>query len=270
MEKFISVSSKYLTSIYAKRELSLKTKANYQGYFNNVIMYLSENKIEDILIDDIDFNLMEDFRVWLRKDRGIDQTVRTLELCKNTLEYARQKGLIYSNQLQDLDTRRAPAKEKVILNVDELLEFAKKEHLVRDLYIFTCYTGMSYGDLWTFRIKRDAKGEWINNRRNKNGTEYWVPLFPEAKEILERYNYKFPFIANWPYNQTLRELAKDITYKHLTTHTARKTFATRMYEEGWSAEAISDMMGISVQVLFKHYIKRSRKRIEQELLRINK
>jgi site-specific recombinase XerD len=95
---------------------------------------------------------------------------------------------------------------------------------------------------------------WISRDRAKSGTEETVPLLPIALEIIDKYqdhpycvneNKLLPVNSNQRYNAYLKEVA-DICGidKHLTTHTARHTFATTVtLENDVPIETVSKMLG---------------------------
>ena len=154
--------------------------------------------------------------------------------------------------------------ERDILNQEELDVIRHKkisiERLaeVRDVFIFCCYTGFAYSDVYQF--ERNAviiglDGEyWLSTNRQKTGTKESVPLLPIPLEIIEKYkdneycikhNKLLPINSNQRYNAYLKEMA-DICgiKKHLTTHIARHTFATTVtLPNGVPIETVSAMLG---------------------------
>jgi integrase len=65
--------------------------------------------------------------------------------------------------------------------------------LVRDVFVFQCYTGLAYIDIFQLRrdeIKKGVDGElWIISARQKTGTTTNIPLLPKAIEIIEKYKH---------------------------------------------------------------------------------
>ncbi|MDI3320833.1 hypothetical protein [Pinibacter soli] len=96
---------------------------------------------------------------------------------------------------------------------------------------------MSYSDVKEFNtstIYTDSSGaKWIDSKRVKTGVDYDVPLFPQVIKILEKYYYKLPVVSNQKMNAYLEEIADvcGIT-KNMTTHMARRTFASITNEQG--------------------------------------
>lgn len=154
--------------------------------------------------------------------------------------------------------------ERDYLEMDELIKVYDK-HItsrriaeVRDVYVFCCFTGYAFETVYGLQPDNVFTGVdgslWIGKNRAKTGTEEKVPLLPIALEIIERYkdhpycvrqNKLLPVNCNQRFNSYLKELA-DICEidKHLTTHTARHTFATTVtLENDVPIETVSKMLG---------------------------
>src|SRR5690606_17090562 len=132
-------------------------------------------------------------------------------------------------------------KERGFLTTEELqqIEDLKIEisrlKKVRDLFIFSCYTGISYGDLMALTPQNLVFGIdkkfWIITRREKNGNQVKLPLLSKAVIILEKYkknnsckvnNSLLPKISNQKVNSYLKEIAGLCKIeKNVTFHLAR-------------------------------------------------
>ena len=129
---------------------------------------------------------------------------------------------------------------------------------VRDLFIFSCYTGISFSDindLTENHIRTGLDGQkWIFTFRNKTKTKVKIPLLDKALEILEKYHEHpmtettqslLPLITNVKVNLYLKEVADlcDLK-KNLTFHMARHTFATTVtLSNGVPIETVSKLLG---------------------------
>jgi len=112
--------------------------------------------------------------------------------------------------------------------------------LVRDIFVFQCYTGLAYADACNLKqsnINIGIDGEiWLVLERQKTGSPINIPLLPKAREIIERYRYHpmclkrnslLPMSSNQKMNAYLKEIADLCTITStLTTHKARRTFAS--------------------------------------------
>jgi site-specific recombinase XerD len=141
--------------------------------------------------------------------------------------------------------------EKKIFSIERL-------QMIKDLFIFSCYTGLAYIDainLTTSEISIGIDGQkWIYTTREKTQTSLKIPVLQQALDILERYNVNprsinrgtiFPLVSNQKVNGYLKEIA-DICQieKRLTFHLARHTFATTVtLSNGVPIETVSNLLG---------------------------
>lgn len=225
-------------------------------YNNSFIKRLEEfGKI--ITFADLTYSKIEDLDIHLKKTIKSQPTLyKRHSLFKGYLEKARKRGLIERNPYDEFTFKKGKSDDPVYLiesEVKQIISYkprgAAKESLerVRDLFIFQCYTGLSYTDLESF--SRDSiqviNGQKeIHGTRNKTGVPYVVLLLPIAEEIADKYDYTLPFISNQKYNDYLGTLIERIGIdKNVTTHTGRHTFGTYLINKGVSIEAIPKIMG---------------------------
>lgn len=121
---------------------------------------------------------------------------------------------------------------------------------VRDLFVFQCYTGLSYSDFAIFDFKSNIiehEGKYIiRDMRIKTGEDYYIVLLSPAVQLLKKYDYKMPIISNQQYNLRLKIVADYAGLdKRLTTHMARHTFATLAMTNGVELKVVSKMLGHS-------------------------
>lgn len=129
---------------------------------------------------------------------------------------------------------------------------------MRDLFVFSCYTGISYADLIrlteiNLHLGDDGK-KWIITKRQKTKTPIKIPLLEKAHELLIKYdghpmtevsNTLFPIITNEKLNLYLKEVAGACGIKkNLTFHMSRHTFAiTVTLSNGVPIETVSRLLG---------------------------
>jgi len=170
----------------------------------------------------------------------------------------------------------AKAKERTYLTQQELDAITNKKFVierltqVRDVFVFCCYTGLSYADVK--KLKRNEIGigmdgdKWIFTSRQKTDTSSRIPLLPVALKILDRYHdhpqcenqgLLLPVLSNQKMNAYLKEIAdlSDV-FKHLTFHLARHTFATTVtLSNNVPIETVSKMLGHTNIKTTQHYAK---------------
>ena len=262
-----------------KQEQQLIVKATYQKYLLTR-KYLAEflrqelNK-DDILLVDITPTFIEQFFLFLNNKMDKNTAIHKMKLFKKILRIAQEEGYI----------RSMPFKLKLVaknleynpLTVDEIRIIRNKElhsqriQNVRDLFIFACYTGLSFTDLIHLtkaNIHIDENGdEWIIKKRQKTEITSYIPLLPIAKEIWIKYDYHLPSLSNQKYNSYLHEIA-DICGidKHLHSHLARHTFATILLNSGVDIISVSKILGHSnSRITEKTYAKMMPETIKQRV-----
>ncbi|MFT5216852.1 MAG: integrase/recombinase XerD [Glaciecola sp.] len=124
---------------------------------------------------------------------------------------------------------------------------------MKDLFIFCCYTGLAYNELSRLEHKHIQKGFddmfWISMKREKTSKDFSIPLLPQAEGLIKKYQSKeslvFPKVSNQKYNSYLKEIGVIIGIeKRLTTHIARKTFAsTVLLYNNVPMEIFSELLG---------------------------
>ena len=117
---------------------------------------------------------------------------------------------------------------------------------------------------------------WIKMKREKTSKELSIPMLPKAEAILNKYDgeiFIFPRISNQRYNSYLKEIAAIIgVEKKLTTHIARKTFAsTVLLYNDVPMEIVSKLLGhSSMKITQDSYGKIVEKKISLEMSRLKK
>ncbi len=176
-------------------------------------------------------------------------------------------------------------RHKTFLNEQELLLIAEKqiaikrlEH-VRDIFLFSCYTGLAYCDvdkLTKANVVIGVDGDrWISTKRTKTDTPSRIPLLPISNSIVNKYDGHpvtslsgklLPVMSNQRMNSYLKELTDlcGIT-KDLTFHCARHTFATTVtLTNGVPIETVSKMLGHKSLKTTQHYAKIVDKKVSED------
>ncbi len=127
---------------------------------------------------------------------------------------------------------------------------------VKDVFLFSCYTGLSYIDIKELHPNQILIGidgnQMIHTKRAKTNESVKIPLLPRAKEILDKYREEMeltskplPVYSNQKTNKNLKEIAKACgIHKNITFHVARHTFATTVtLSNGVPIETVSKLLG---------------------------
>ena len=145
--------------------------------------------------------------------------------------------------------------------------------MVRDLFVFQLYTGLSYSDAQAFDIAeyRQVEGTWRHvGTRIKTGVPFVSQLLPQAVEVLKRYGWQVPKVNNVQYNETLKMIQHALGIKtRLHSHLARHTFATRALAAGAKIENVSKMLGHTNITQTQKYAKVLAKSVHDEYANLN-
>ncbi len=211
---------------------------------------------------------------WLR-GRGLSiGTIRNYhKRLKVYVALARREGLIADDPYDGVKVERPKTATRKYLT-DEQRDALEARPLTgplahaRDLFVFQCYTGLSYADLYEFRIEEEDGERFIVGDRLKTGQHYRVMLLDKARAILERYGWQLPVITNQKYNYFLKIAAAGIR-DDITSHMGRHTFATWALRNNVPIEIISAMLAHSNINVTQIYAEQQQAHVNEEFRRLN-
>lgn len=264
-----------------------KSKATIQKYnrtYNHVEDFLRlKYKVSDIAFVDINHSFITNFEVYLKTvcNCNDNTTAKFIQFFKRIILIARKNGWIYADPFQDykISIRQV---DRGFLTEQDLEKIIKKEFAtkrleqVRDIFLFSCFTGLAYIDvknLTETNIQHSFDGNlWINTHRQKTDTTVNVPLLKIPLEIIEKYKGLpegriLPVLSNQKMNSYLKEIG-DLCgiKKNLTFHLARHTFATTVtLSKGVSIETVSKMLGHTNIETTQIYARITNEKIKNEM-----
>ena len=219
-------------------------------------------QITDISLKEIKHVFLCDFEIYLLTEAGCgtNTTAKFLQLLKRIILIARNNGLITIDPYANYKIHLAKVDRGYLTqeNVEKILkkQFSiKRLELVRDIFIFSCFTGLAYIDVKNLtekNIRTSFDGNlWIMTKRQKTKVESNILLLDVPKMILEKYkgkspnNQLLPILSNQRMNSYLKEIGDVCEIdKELTFHLARHTFATTItLAKGVPIETVSKMLG---------------------------
>lgn len=238
--------------------------------YNTTLMHttsfiLHKFKVPDLLVEKVDNYFITEFDFYLRSKCGCANNAAVKHL-KNLGKVIR---ICLANRWMIYDPfsghkNKITKVQQVILTPTDIQTIYNKEfaierlRIVRDAFIFCCYTGLSFIDLVELKKSEVITGVdgslWIIKKRHKSGIPCNVPLLPIALEIIERYadhplcagtDRVLPMNSNQKMNAYLKEVA-DISSvdMNLTFKVARVAFATTVtMGNGIPIESVSKMLG---------------------------
>ena len=264
-ESLLKLYEKHLED--TKRLIGIsKANPTYQKYermYRRVVEFMKKKyNITDIPLREIRYQFIADLEFFLRTEYKYSQntTYKCMKFFKQVINKAIRGGLIsidpfngYKISMQRVD--RGFLSEEELTKMIGKTFASKRLEQVRDIFVFACFTGLTYIDLANLRtdnIQKMFDGRWwIITHRQKTNTKVTVPLLPPAMKILKKYEGQFadgkilPVITNQKMNCYLKEIADlcEIN-KNITFHLARHTFATTMtLGKGVPIETVSKMLG---------------------------
>lgn len=252
-----------------KKVLKPGTLKNYfttEKYIKKFL--LKKKRINDIYLNQLSYSFIIDFEIFLRSNTAQLQSrplanngiMKHLERLKKMINLAQNLEWIDKNPFKRFKLKFKTYQRDYLSKTElEKLRFfdLKKQHhqITRDIFVFSCYTGLSYSDVKSLsesNIVRGIDGNyWIFTERQKNDHPVKIPLLDEALCILKQYksfsDNLLPVYSNQKINVYLKEITKivEIT-KKLTFHSARHTFATTVtLSNNVPIETVSKLLGHS-------------------------
>ena len=240
-------------------------------------------RVSDIALAELEQSFIEQFHVYLKTERALKLTsiCRYLDCLINVVKVSFNDGIMPRNPFASYRYNE-PTPERAFLNEAEILTLqhaalrTKKQRIIRDLFLFSCFTGICYADMKTLAWKQfgqDTHGDWwVTGNRCKTDTQYVVKLLPAALSILERYRDGADRVfAFMPHLNTVDRSLKRIAVlcgidKKLTFHCARHTYATTIcLMNGVSLETLSKMLGHKRITTTQTYAKVTQPMIDREV-----
>ncbi len=243
-----------------------KSKATHQKYevtLKHTTSFLRKKyNLSDIPFAEINHMFISDFETYLRVDClcNANTTAKFMQFFKRIILIARNNGWMphdpfsnYKIRLNKVD-RGYLTKEELELIFKKKIEIPRLEY-VRDIFIFSCFTGLAYIDVYNLKqsnIRTSFDDNlWIMTKRQKTNVNSNIPLLEVPKKILEKYKGKLPegkilpITSNQKMNAYLKEIGDLCEIKkNLTFHLARHTFATTItLSQGVPIETVSKMLG---------------------------
>jgi site-specific recombinase XerD len=248
---------------------SIRNFAVTEGYISKFLQ--KKKKTTDIYLKQLDYRFICDFESFLHSfwPEGHPKAMSQNTVMKHIQRFRKMVTLAYHLEWLPKDPfiRWKPTFEKTqreFLSQNELSNLEtyhfpiERLERVRDLFVFSCYTGISYIDIMELSKDNVHIGidgnKWIITKRHKTKTPVKVPLLEKSLDLLIKYENHpmtevsgtlFPVITNEKLNLYLKEIAEaaGIT-KNLTFHMARHTFATTVtLTNGVPIETVSKMLG---------------------------
>jgi len=257
---------------------------------NNVQSFIKwKYNTDDLPLNKLKLQFLEDFDYYLKVEKFHKQITvnKNIQRFRKPIKVAVAEGCLDKDPFMLYKSKKVK-NEVVFLSVDELKTLEKHQFAqprlqeVKDWFIFSCYTGLAYNEIKNFTKRNIVKGFdanlWIEMVRQKTQKDIAIPILPTAKRLIYKYinddsEFIFDVCSNQRYNSYLKEIASIVGIeKRLTTHTARKTFAsTVLLYNDVPMEIVSQLLGhSSITTTEASYGKIVQKKVSEEMKKLNK
>jgi len=244
-----------------------------------------KNKGVNLDFEDITLDFYADFTTYLQKlNLSVNTIGHKIQTLKVWLNEATERGL---NQSQQYKSHRFKAvseeTENIYLTVEELETIYSYKYTsesltrVRDLFLIGAFTGLRFSD-FTSITSDNIKDNKLHIEQQKTGKSVSIPLHPIVLNIWKKYKKQLPkVISNQKFNEYIKEVCKlaaidsneqkSITkgglrikrffekWQLVSSHTARRSFATNLYLSGFPTLSIMQITGHKTESAFMKYIK---------------
>jgi site-specific recombinase XerD len=273
------VGLEYAAGTLERYETSLKHTKDFLSWKYN---------LSDINIEKIDHAFITEYEFYLRSERKCanNTAVKYIKNFHKIINQCMANGWLNKDPFSNYKSKVKEV-ERVYLTEEEIQTIINKDFkiervaMVRDIFVFSCFTGLAYIDVKQLTKNHISLGidgdKWIFKNRQKTDTASKIPLLPMAQEIINKYENHpvcinedrlLPIFSNQKMNAYLKEIA-DICEinKDLTFHIARHTFATTVtLSNGVPLETVSKMLGHTNLKTTQHYAKILDKKISEDMM----
>jgi site-specific recombinase XerD len=261
---------------YHNNKLEYKLHKDTMRHYKTTQRYLTEFlkkelKTNDIFLKDLNYSFIVNFENFLRSYQPTDhqrkignntamkhlQRLRKMVTLAFHMEWIQRDPFVKFKSSFDKSEIEYLTTEELQSIINFKTSFNRLD-LVKDLFVFSCFTGIAYIDIMQLGRENLIKGidgdNWIFTKREKTGISVKVPILVKAQELIDKYKNNtrtevsgtlFPVVSNQKLNSYLKEVA-DLCgiKKRLTFHMARHTFATTVtLTNGVPIETVSKLLG---------------------------
>ena len=257
----------FLTSQMKKVEAGISTFKNYRKYEIVRDLFYSHSGInEKTLATAIKHSTIIDFNTYLMSKYDTTTVAGMMQKLKSVILYGLRNKMLQENPFLGITISRKE-KDVEFLTQQEVNAIRQaimptvRLEMMRDLFLFQCYTALSYCDMMSL-VPDDYKTNeyqhvYIVKERAKTGVKFCAILFEDALAIAKKYDWKLPHIVLQNYNNGLKVIG-DICRieKPLHSHIGRHTAACYLLNEmGLSIDIVARVLGHATTKITRHYAK---------------
>ena len=260
--------------------------AQYVVTYNHLSAFIRKKyDADDVTLRSLDLRFYEDFDLFLRSDRGLQQKTvhQHLYTLKKITKRAFNQGTLRRDPYMKLFPELPPLKSRHLKleDLEKLMQYQfNRANLcrARDLFVFSTFTGLCHADITRLSDEHIEQAEdgslWIHMKRQKTGTDFNVRLLEIPLQIIEKYrkerkdNHIFHVYGRTYMGKLLKEIAKICGFGHISFHAARHNFGTHItLSQGVPIETVSRMMGHKNISTTQIYAKVTDKKVDEDMKR---
>lgn len=264
----------------------------------NFLKDFAEHRGTQIILDNINNQFYEELREYAFEEKRVRNNYfsKIVSIVKRFMSWAEERN--YHTNTQYLKFKASEEEIEVIfLNTEELMTLYnfdfKSERLskVRDFYCFGCFTGLRFSDIQNLKPSNIYDDYIKLNIKKTKRTDHVIPLNKFSQGILDKYKdtpfEPVPSISSQKLNKYIKECCKEIglntpvtitryvgsqridttmpKYELITSHTARKTFATVSLILGMTERFVKSVTGHKRDASFNRYVKIAEQEVKKQM-----
>jgi site-specific recombinase XerD len=258
----------YIEYLIVKREneLASETLESYRKGLSNLRKFRP-----NLTFSEVNDDFISAYRTYLIKDLKNKEITwnKRLEFIKRICNIAYKEKKIKENPVRNLEIKRLKG-DTLHLSLDELKQLhvayqsgslAKGQMNVLRYFLFACYTGMRYRDVYDLRftsLKIVNEAVYLDFKQHKTNKLSFIPVIDQAKELIPLIHFDqqkvFMVFANQYTNKVLKKIMSEVKIsKRITFHSARHTCSNALFELGIDSEVRCQIIGDTPEVISKHY-----------------
>jgi len=262
-----------------------RTYLNYKSGYSCLERFVREKyHVSDLSFRQLDYSFIEKYDYYMRIDcRWMPNTIlQKMTYLRKMVRIAIRRKIInhdpftgYTAERPKTCQRYVPAEE-----LEKLMKTPLKSSaldVTRDMFVFSCFTGLSYIDLYNLTVQKIVKGFdgslWLDISRHKTDIESKIPLLDVALQLINKYrgavsgDKVFPMKSCCHMNEQLKTIASLCGIeRRLTFHMSRHTFATEIcLSQGVSIETVSRILGHKKLSTTQRYAKVTHNKVNEEM-----
>jgi integrase len=280
---FLQFIEQYIAEAECTRSL-----ATVRQYKNTLRLLMNFSiKVQKIDFEDIDLTFYANFKNYMdargHSDAYFGNQIKYIRLFMNEATERGYNDRVFFRSRKftclhsTTDKIYLTAKEITRIRTTDLSESTKLEK-IRDRFVVGCSTGLRFSDLVRLQPSNfNTEDKILRVKTQKTDTLVYIPLSPDTLNICKKYNYQLPHISNSTFNAQLKEIGRRAglleevelmeskgnrktrvavpKFQLITSHTARRSFATNAFLAHVPNLSIMQITGHSTEKAFMKYIR---------------